>query len=104
MLRASSKVYFSQELITTLNLRAGQPINLLPPSTPTSPYWHLDLRPTAPHSIDWYPGKRTKIKRVELPPSLLLPEQGLALELVPGPPAHAGFYPLMPAPIPPQGG
>lgn len=103
LVRATGKVYLSQELITALNLRAGQAINLLPPAN-GSPYWHLDLRAMAPHNIDWYPGKRAKIKRVALPPSLLLPEQGLALELIPGQPAYTGFYPLMPAPIPPKAG
>lgn len=98
VVQATGKTYLSQELIAALNLRAGQPINLLPPYAYGDTYWYLDLRPTAPHNIDWYPGKRVKIKRVELPPSLPLPEQGLALALLPGPPAYAGFYPLVPAP------
>lgn len=95
VVRANSKVYLSQQLIAALNLRAGQPINLLPPYAHGDTYWYLDLRPTAPHNIDWYPGKRAKIKRVELPPSLPLPEQGLTLLLLPGPPAYEGFYPMI---------
>ena len=97
ILHATGKAYLSPELIRTLGLRAGQPATLHPPGW-NSQYWHLDLRPTAPHNIDWYPGKRAKIKRIELPPQLLLPENGLTLLLLPGPPAYAGFYPMVPSP------
>jgi hypothetical protein len=95
VVQADGKVHLSQQLIAALNLRAGQPINLLPPYAHGDTYWYLDLRATAPHNIDWYPGKRAKIKRVELPPSLPLPEQGLTLLLLPGPPAYEGFYPMI---------
>ena len=97
VVRAAGKAYLNQELIAVLNLRAGQPATLHPPVA-NSIYWHLDLRPTAPHHIDWYPGKRAKIKRLKLPPQLLLPAQGLPLLLLPGPPAYADYYPLVPYP------
>lgn len=95
VLKATGKAYLSQELIVALNLRAGQPATLYSPWW-NSQYWYLDLRPTAPNNIDWYPGKRAKIKGIELPPELLLPEQGLSLALLPGPPAYPNYYPLVP--------
>lgn len=96
VVKAPGTAYLSQELIAALNLRAGQPATLYSPGW-NSMYWHLDLRPTAPHNIDWYPGKRAKIKRLALPPQLLLPEQGLLLALLPGPPAYPNYYPLVPS-------
>jgi len=92
----TGKAYLSPELITALNLRAGQPATLHPP-TFGSYWWYLDLRPEAPHNIDWYPGKRAKIKHIKFPPQqLVLPEQGLTLLLHPGPPAYENYYPLYP--------
>ncbi len=101
----TGKAYLSLELITELNLRAGQPATLHPPIF-GSYWWYLDMRPKAPHTIDWYPGKRAKIKRLEFPPQLLLPEQGLTLLLAPGPPAYDHYYPLYPfnRPTPPREG
>lgn len=93
VVHATGKVYLSKELIIALKLRAGQPATLRSPGF-SSTYWHLDLRPTAPHIIDWYPGKRAKIKQVQLPP-LPIPEEGLTLRLLPGPPAYPDVYPLM---------
>ena len=96
---AKGILHLHASLREKLGLRYGQPINLLPPYAHGDTYWYLDLRATAPHNIDWYPGKRAKIKRVELPPSLTLPEQGLTLLLLPGPPAYEGFYPMISYPI-----
>jgi hypothetical protein len=96
-LTAKGKVYLSQPLLARLKLRAGQPINLLPPSTPASPYWHLDLRPDALRNIDWYPGKRPRIKGVSLPDGLLLPGQELTFLLLPGEPEFTHYHPLLPA-------
>jgi hypothetical protein len=93
VVHATGKVYLGQSLIIHLNLRAGQPITLRPPGY-NSQYWHLDLRPTAPNVIDWYPGKRAKIKRVDLP-AMMLPQQGQTLLLLPGEPAYPNFYPLI---------
>lgn len=90
------KAHLSQELVIALNLRAGQPANLWPPIHHNSVCWHLDLRPEAQHNIDWYPGKRPKIKKLQLKPGLLLPEQELTLRLLPGEPPYPNFYPLIP--------
>jgi hypothetical protein len=93
VVHATGKVYLDQSLIIHLDLRGGQPITLHPPGW-MSQYWHLDLRPEAPNVIDWYPGKRAKIKRVDLP-QMMIPEQGLVLLLVPGEPAYPNFYPMI---------
>jgi hypothetical protein len=93
VVHATGKVYLDRSLILHLNLRGGQPITLRPPSY-NSQYWHLDLRPEAPNVIDWYPGKRAKIKRVDLP-AMMLPKQGQTLLLLPGEPAYPNFYPLI---------
>lgn len=97
LVRPTGKAYLSQELIASLNLRAGQPATLHPPMY-GSEAWYLDLRPAAPHTIDWYPGKRAKIKQLALPPQLVLPEQGLTLLLLPGSSAYADWHTLIPAP------
>jgi hypothetical protein len=94
VVHATGKVYLDQSLIIHLNLRGGQPIGLHPPGY-NSQYWHLDLRPEAPNVIDWYPGKRAKIKRVDLP-ALMIPQQGQTLLLVPGEPAYPKIYPMIP--------
>jgi hypothetical protein len=50
---AKGRVYPSKALLSKLGLRAGQAIELLPPSA-ECPSWQLDLRPTAgqlPHSL-----------------------------------------------------
>jgi hypothetical protein len=93
VVHATGKVYLGKSLIIELKLRAGQPATLRPPGW-NSPYWHLDLRPTAPHHIDWYPGKRAKIKHIALPQTMI-PEEGLTLLLMPGPPAYENYYPMI---------
>jgi hypothetical protein len=98
---ARGRVYLSQELVSRLNLRAGQPGNLLPPSN-GSPYWHLDLRPEARHRIGWYADTRPRIEFVKLPPGLITEGQLLTLQLIPGEPTFPGFYPLLPHAAPTQ--
>jgi hypothetical protein len=96
-LTAKGTAVLSLPLITKLNLRAGQPAHLFTSHHTRSPYWYLDLRPSAPHNIDWYPGKKPKIKGLQLPEGLLEADQHLTLLLVPGEPQFADIYPLLPA-------
>lgn len=96
LVKGTGKAYLSQELVIALQLRAGQPANLLPPSSVRSSCWHLDLRPDARGTIDWYPGKRPKIKKLQLREGILRPDQELTLRLLPGAPEFANIYPLLP--------
>jgi hypothetical protein len=94
---AKGNAYLSQDLISRLRLRGGQPIDVLPPNSERTPYWHLDLRPNARRNIDWYPDTRPRIRGLLLPDGLLREGELLTLRLVPGEPAFLGFYPLLPA-------
>jgi len=92
---ARGRVYLSRALRERLDLRSNQAIDLLPPSN-GSPYWHLDLRPEASRRLYWYSDCRPRIEGIVLPTGLLPAGQLLTLKLLPGPPAFAGFYPLLP--------
>jgi len=93
---AKGRAYLSRALAAKLNLAAGQPIDLLPPGT-GSPYWHLDIRPTAQRRLYWYVDTRPRINSIQVPDGLLAAGQLLTLQLLPGEPAYPGFYPLLPA-------
>ena len=94
-LTISPKGYLAlhQSLRIALGLRDGQPINLLAPVY-GSPYWHLDLRPDAPHFIKWYAGQRPRVEGIKLPPDLLTTT--ITLHLLPGEPQYAHVYPMLP--------
>jgi hypothetical protein len=92
---SKGRVYLSQALVQRLGIRNAQPANLLPPSN-GSKFWHLDLRPVAPRWIKWYDNTRPRIEYIQLPNGLVLPQHPLTLQLLPGEPAFAGFYPLLP--------
>jgi len=77
-----------------LGLRHGQPINLIPP-TFGSLFWHLDIRPSARRRTVWYNGTGMRAEGIALPPDLV--KEPLLLYLMPGEPAHPGYYPLLPA-------
>jgi hypothetical protein len=81
---ARGRVYLSRALRERLDLTCNQAIDLLAPSN-GSAYWHLDIRPEASRRLYWYPDCRPRIEGIVLPTGLL-----------PGPPAFAGFYPLLP--------
>lgn len=89
------RAYLSSALFERLNLRAYQPISLVPPSG-RSPYWHLDLRPEAKQRIAQYADTRPRINSLKLPVGLVLPSEALILQLV-GQPAYPGFHPMLPA-------
>lgn len=90
------RAYLSHELTKALGLRAGQPIDLVPPAGGRSRFWHLDLRPTAKRRVAWYADTRPRIDSFKLPPRLVKPSRPLVLELMPGVPEYAGYYPLQP--------
>jgi hypothetical protein len=86
--------YLSRALADKLKLEAAQRIDLYPPSGHT-PFWHLDLRSVAGRTLAWYADTRPRIRGIKLPDGLILPGQLLELQLLPGEPAFAGFYPLI---------
>jgi hypothetical protein len=95
-LRINSKgrAYLSQALIHRLGLRNTQPADIL--SIAGSPFWYLDLRPTAGRSIKWYADTRPRIECIRLPSGLIQPTTPLVLELRPGEPPFPGLYLLQP--------
>lgn len=95
-INAKGRVYLSRDLMERLGLRDGQRANVLPPTSPTNPYWHLDLRPKCRHKVSIYKHSRPRIEYVKLPPGLIAPGQKVRLQLVPIDPEYAGFYPLLP--------
>ena len=96
---ARGRVYLSRDLMEKLDLRDGQPANLLPPSG-DNPYWHLDLRNKARHKVSIYKHSRPRIEFIKLPCGLV-PEGGcVRLQLIPGDPEFPGFYPLQPDALP----
>lgn len=88
-------VYPSKALLHKLNLRAGQPMDVLPPSADCS-HWQLDLRPTAGHRIGWYAGASPRLRGLKLPPGLVQPGTRLTLALAPTLPTGPACYPLLP--------
>ncbi len=90
------RVYLSRDLMERLAIRDGQPANLLPPTSEVNPCWHLDLRSKARHKVSIYKHSRPRIEYIKLPSGLILPGHPLRLQLVPGEPEFAGFYPLLP--------
>jgi hypothetical protein len=96
---AKGRVYPSKALLAKLNLRAGQPADLLPPSA-DYPNWQLDLRPTAPRRICWYADTSPRIRGVRLPSGLVAPEEPLLLALCPTEQSSAGLYLLTPVACP----
>ena len=95
-INARGRVYLSRDLMERLGLRDGQRANVLPPTSPTNPCWHLDLRPKCRHKVSIYKHSRPRIEYVKLPPGLIAPGQKVRLQLVPGDPEYPGFYPLLP--------
>lgn len=91
------RAYLHPPLITQLRLCSGQPANLVAPPA-SSPYWHLDLRPSAERTINPGNGRNLRLFDVRLPFGLLDPDKPLTLYLLPGEPAQPGYYPLLPAP------
>jgi hypothetical protein len=92
------RVYLHPTLVEQLHLQNGQPANLVAPPK-GSPYWHLDLRPTAERFITTGNGRNLRLHHVRLPFELLSPDEPpLLLYLLPGEPALPGYYPLLPAP------
>lgn len=87
------RLYPSKALLGRLGLRAGQAIDLLPPSAECDS-WQLDLRPTAPRRIKWYADTRPRVNGVRLPAGLLLPGTSLTLALVPTALTGPGLYQL----------
>lgn len=90
---AKGRVYPGKPLLQKLGLRAGQPIDLLPPSVERTS-WQLDLRPAAARRIRWYADTRPRIDGVRLPAGLLPPGTSLTLALVPTDQTGPGLYPL----------
>ncbi len=88
---SKGRLYPSKALLGKLGLRAGQAIDLLPPSA-ECPTWQLDLRPTAPRCIKWYADTRPRVDGVRLPPGLLLPGTSLTLALAPTQLTGPGLY------------
>jgi hypothetical protein len=92
------RAYLHTVLVEYLQLQSGQPANLVPPPK-GSAYWHLDLRPAAERYLSAGNGRNLRLRDLRLPPGLLDPDQPpLVLYLLPGEPAQAGYYPLLPAP------
>ena len=95
---AKGHVYIRSALRTHLGLSPNQPIDLIQPNH-GSPYWHLDIRPVAPSRLYWYEDTRPKLIMSRLPlAGLVRIGRPLVLRLLPGEPAYAGFYPLVPDP------
>ncbi|TDN38268.1 hypothetical protein E4631_06130 [Hymenobacter sp. UV11] len=92
-LTAQGRLYPSKILLTTLGLRVGQPIDLLPPGADCTG-WHLDLRPTARLHISWHAATRPRINGVRLPAGLLAPGTKLTLALGAAQPHCPGLYQL----------
>ncbi|TVT43106.1 hypothetical protein FNT36_03165 [Hymenobacter setariae] len=88
------RAYLCSALCERLQLRAYQPIDLVPPSG-HSPYWHLDLRPEAKRRLAQYADTRPRISSLKLPVGLVEPGSALVLQLV-NQPAFPGFYPMLP--------
>jgi hypothetical protein len=86
-------LHLHSSLFRRLGLRYGQPINLVTPIY-KNPYWHLDLRPTAPRRVECYDDTRARARGIDLPPGLVTTT--LTLHLLPGEPEYAGYYPLLP--------
>lgn len=94
---SKGRLYPSKALLSKLGLRAGQAIDLLPPSAECDS-WQLDLRPTAPRRIKWYADTSPRFTGVRLPAGLLLPGAPLTLALAPmAQPGHS-LYALTTAP------
>lgn len=92
------RAYLHPPLVEHLQLRSGQPANLVPPPK-GSDYWHLDLRPEAERFLNTGNGRNLRLLGVRLPFGLLNPDEPpLLLYLLPGEPAQPGYYPLLPAP------
>jgi hypothetical protein len=91
---AKGWAYFSKALLSKLDLRAGQPMDLLPPSA-DYPTWQLDLRPTAARRIDWYPPAGPRIRGLKLPAGLVQPGTRLTLALAPTLLTGPACYPLL---------
>jgi hypothetical protein len=97
---ARGRLYPSKALLRQLGLRAGQPIDLLPP-TAKCPAWQLDLRPTAPRRIAWHENTRPRVDGLRLPPGLIHPDRPLTLALAEA--SSPGLYcltPLLPVAAP----
>lgn len=90
---ARGRLYPSKALLRKLGLRAGQPIDLLPPST-EYPAWQLDLRPTAPRRIAWHENTRPRVDGLRLPAGLINPDTPLTLVLAEN--SSPGLYCLTP--------
>lgn len=88
---SKGRVYPSKALLSKLGLRAGQAIDLLPPSA-ECPSWQLDLRPTASRRIKWHADTRPRVEYIRLPDGLLLPGASLTLALAPTAPPGSGLY------------
>ena len=87
-------LHLHASLRQALGIRPGQPIDLIPP-TWNSLFWHLDLRAHAARRVLWYNDTRVRAKGILLPPGLVT--ANLTFHLLPGPPAHPDYYPLLPA-------
>jgi hypothetical protein len=92
---ANGRVYPSKALLRKLDLRAGQPIDLLPP-TVDGASWHLDLRLTAARRITWHANTRPRIENIKLPPGLVQQGQLLTLGLLPNEERSPDLYQLLP--------
>lgn len=88
---ARGLAHLSKALLAKLNLRAGQPADLLPPST-NCPSWQLDTRPTAPRRISWYADTRPRIRGLKLSADLVMPGSPLTLALAATAPTSPGLY------------
>jgi hypothetical protein len=92
------RVNLHATLVEHLHLAVAQPANLVAPPT-GSPYWHLDLRPEAERRLIAGNAYHLRLHNVRLPFELLSPDEPpLTLYLLPGEPALANYYPLLPAP------
>jgi hypothetical protein len=91
---ARGYAYPSKALLSKLDLRSGQPMDLLPPSA-DCPSWQLDLRPTAARRIGWYAGATPRIRGLKLPAGLVQPGTRLTLALAPTLFTGPACYPLL---------
>ena len=66
-INARGRVYLSRDLMERLDLRDGQRANVLPPTSPTDPCWHLDLRPKCRHKVSIYKHSRPRIESLAAP-------------------------------------
>lgn len=90
---SQGRAYPSKALLAQMGLRAGQAIDLLPPSA-ECPNWQLDLRPTARRRIRWYADTRPRFDGLRLPAGLLQPGTSLTLALATAATMGHGLYPL----------